>query len=208
MQTVSGYTKMQRLYIVILLVFSTISLDAQPNSFDVRPYDFDTTLKGGYTISFLIDDSLQYLYLKRGNKTITELASSTRGLPYKNLGYVVTDFKDYFVLAHSFGSGNPHNIELIKKSTGINILDKNCAWIDAIEEKDILLYCENKVPTKKDKMVLHNLRTGTKEFYSFPLELLKETEIFSRIVIVRLTSKEFVVSYYANSSIKIKTYSR
>ena len=53
---------------------------------------------------------------------------------YKNLGYVGADFTNYFVLVHSFGLGNPRQIELIKKSTGKNILKENAVWIDADEE--------------------------------------------------------------------------
>ena len=37
---------------------------------EIEPYDYDTTLKGGYTIFFKVDDSLEYLYLKKGNEII------------------------------------------------------------------------------------------------------------------------------------------
>ena len=73
-------------------------------------------------------------------------------MPYKNFGYVGADFTDYFVLTHSFGSGSPHDIELIQKSTGKNILKPGAAWIDQNEQKQILLYSDNDSPLPKDKM--------------------------------------------------------
>ena len=130
---------MRPLYILILTIFVSIFSNAQTMSEgDVEPYEYNTTLKGGYTILFKVKDSLQYLYLKKGSKTITELASTSRGLLYKNLGYVGADFKHYFVLVHSFGSGNPHYIELIRKSTGRNILRDGAAWIDVDEKKEFI----------------------------------------------------------------------
>ena len=99
----------------------------------LETYGYDTILKGGYTISFSLDDSTERLYLKKKNKIIKEIASCSRGLPYKNLGYKAADFTDYFVLAHSFGSGNPNYIELIKKDNGLNILKDGAAWIGANE---------------------------------------------------------------------------
>jgi hypothetical protein len=199
---------MRPTFILIATIFIGLSSNAQEDSNAVFPYDYDTTLKGGYTISFKVDDSLQYLYLKKGKKTIRELSSTSRGLSYKNLGYVVTDFKEYFVLSHSFGSGNPHSIEIIKKSTGSNILDKPAAWIDANEEKEILLYSAEEIPTKKSMMILFNAKTRRKESFSFPNDIIGQTEIFNRIQIVRLTDKEFAITYDVNGQSMMKVYSR
>src|SRR5215203_7311973 len=120
---------MRPFYLLILTTIIGFSSQAQTASIDdIEPYDYDTTLKGGYTISFKVDDSLQYLYLKKGNKTISELSSTSRGMLYKNLGYVGADFTNYFVLVHSFGGGNPHYIDLIKKTTGKNVFKNAPAW--------------------------------------------------------------------------------
>lgn len=200
---------MRPLYILIVTIFISISSNAQTDSTDdVEPYDYDTTLKGGYTISFKVDDRLQYLYLKKGSKTVTELASTSRGMLYKNLGYVGADFKDYFVLVHSFGSGNPHYIELIKKSTGRNTLKDGSAWIDANEEKEFLLYSDNDVPDKKDKMTLYNIRTGQKQFFSFPSDIFGEPQILNRIQISKLTNRQLVIKYDTEKGSKTKVYSR
>ena len=200
---------MKELYIIILALFINVSSNAQIDSTDnIDTYDYDTTLKGGYTISFMVDDSLQYLFLRKGNTVITELSSTSRGLPYKNLGYLVSDFEEYFVLAHSYGSGNPHSIELIKKTTGANILEKPSAWIDAIEEKEILLYSDDEMPTKKSKMTLFNAKTGRKESFSFPSDLLGLTEIFNRIQIEKVTDKQLIIKYETAKDSKTKMYSR
>lgn len=199
---------MRLLYILILTTFVSISSNAQLNSAeDIEPYDYVTKLSGGYTISFKVDNSLQYLYLKKGRRTITELASTSRGILYKSLGYVGADFKDYFVLVHSYGSGNPHDIELIKKTTGQNLL-KGGAWIDVDEKKEFLLYSENDVPSPKDKMTLYNIRTGQKQRFNFPKDIFDEPEILNRIQISKLTDKQLVIKYDTEKRSKLKVYRR
>ncbi len=200
---------MRLLYLFIATIFIGLSSRAQDDSTDqVDPYDYDTTLKGGYTISFKVDDSLQYLYLKKGDKTITELASTSRGMLYKNLGYVGADFQNYFVLVHSFGSGNPHYIELFKKSSGKNILEDDAAWIDANEEKGFLLYSNNYVPAKGDKMILYNVQNGKKQFFNFPSDMFDEPDVLNRIQITKLTDKQLVITYDTEKGSKTKMYSR
>jgi hypothetical protein len=98
---------MRPFYILIAVLFICLFSNAQTDSVgDSGPYDYDTTLKGGYIISFKVDDSLQYLYLKKGTKTIAELSSTSKGMAYLNLGSAEADFTNYFVLIHSFGDGN------------------------------------------------------------------------------------------------------
>lgn len=200
---------MRPLYIFIVTLFVCISLNAQTVSTDeVEPYDYDTTLKGGYSILFKTDDSLQYLYLKKGSKRITELAATSKGMLYKNLGYVGADFADYFVLVQSFGSGNPNYIELIKKATGKNILKEGAAWIDVNEQKEMLLYCNDDVPTPKSKMILYNVRTGKKQLFNFPSPIFNETAILNRIQIKKLTDKQLVIEYDTENGPRTQMYSR
>ena len=200
---------MRPFFIFILTIIINISLKAQTViTNEVEPYDYDTTLKGGYTISFKVDDSLQYLYLKKGNMTITELAATSKGMLYKNLGYVGADFTNYFVLVHSFGSGNPHSIQLIKKVTGKNVLKVAAAWIDADEKKEYLLYSENDVPDKKDRMTLFNIRIGQKQHFSFPVDIFDGPQVLNRIEIKRLTEKKLVIKYDTEQGSKTKLYNR
>ena len=204
---------MYKLVIILFLFFYCHTSAQTPDSIidtedETEPYDYDTILKGGYTILYKTDDSLQYLFLKKGNKVISELSSTSKGLLHKNLGYVAADFKDYFVLAHSFGSGNPHNIELIKKTTGKNILKDWAAWIDFIEDKEMLLYSDNDVPSAKDKMTLLNVKTGQKQFFSFPQDIFDEPQVLNRISIENLTDNELVIKYETENGTRKKIYTR
>jgi hypothetical protein len=200
---------MQPSYIFILTIFFGFSSQAQTASIDdIQPYDYDTTLKGGYSIFFKVDDSLQYLYLKKGNKTITELAATSRGMLYKNLGYVGADFTNYFVLVHSFGGGNPHYIELIKKTTGENLFKNAPAWIGADETKEYLLYSDNDVPDKNDEMTLFNIRTGKRQYFKFPNDIFDGPQVLNRIEISRVTEKQLVITYDTEKGTKTTVYNR
>jgi hypothetical protein len=200
---------MRQLCIFILTIFAVVSSNGQTSSTNsIQPYANDTTLKGGYTIKFIVDDSLQYLYLKKASRTIVELASTSKGMLYKNLGYVSADFSRYFVLVHSFGSGNPNYIELIEKSTGKNVLKAGAAWIDADEKNEYLLYTDNGVPDKKDKMTLYNIRTGQKQFFNFPGTIFDESDVLNRIQISKLTDMQLVIKYDTKKGSKTQVYSR
>ncbi|MFT3823536.1 MAG: hypothetical protein QM731_06425 [Chitinophagaceae bacterium] len=200
---------MRILSFIILILLSGLNLWAQEGSADdvLNPtYDYDTTLKAGYSISFKVDDELQYLYLKKGSRVIAEIASVSKGELTKTLGYKGADFTGYFVLVHSHGGGNPHYIELIKKSTGKNILKNGAAWIDADEKREMLLFCDKDVPGKSDKMILLNIRTGQKQLFAFPADIFTEPQVLNRIKIRSLTSQRLVISYETEKGVKVKTY--
>jgi len=173
---------------------------------EIEPYDYPTKLIGGYNILFKADDSTEYLYLTKGNKRIAELASDVRGGLYKSLGYVGADFKEYFVFVHSYGSGNPHEIELIKKTTGKNILKTDAWWIDVLKKKEALLYSDQDVPTTKDKMILYSVSSGKKRLLSFPKDVFNEPMILYRIKIKTLTDKYLIIKYDTNGHSKMKKY--
>ncbi len=203
-----SYT-LTRVVLFITIFFSCVSSKAQTNTDDESdPYDYDTTLKNGYTIAYKTDDSLQYLFLKKGPITIAEIASTSKGMLHKSLGYLGADFKDYFILLHSFGSGNPNYIQLIKKATGTNILKEGAAWIDVIEQKEILLYCNNDVPKKRDKMILYNIRTGQKQFFAFPEDIFAEPQILNRIKILKLSVTHLIITYETENGVRKTTYIR
>jgi len=170
-------------------------------------YSYDTVLKRGYVISFSVDDSIERLYLKK-DKIIKEIASCSKGLPYQNLGYKVADFTDYFVLAHSFGSGNPTYIDLIKKDEGLNILEKGAAWIGASDSKGFLLYCETGSPTKKDKMILYDVNRNKKTKFNFPESIFDESMVLNRISIDTITDKLLVVKYETKNGVMQQKYNR
>jgi hypothetical protein len=196
------------LLFILTILFSVSSFAQTQSADEIETYDYDTTLSGGYTIEFKVDDSLQYLYLKKGKRRIIELASTSRGMAHKSLGYVGGDFKNYFVFVHSYGSGNPHYIELIKKNTGKNILKDGAAWIDIDEKKGFLLYSNNDVPHPKDKMTLYNVNTGQSQSFPFPRDIFDGPQVLNRIEIHKLTGKQLVIKYETEKGSKIRTYSR
>lgn len=189
-----------------IVAYSQNTPSTENEADDIEPYDYPTKLIGGYNILFKVDDSTEYLYLTRGDKRIAELASDVRGGLYKSLGYVGADFKEYFVFVHSYGSGNPHEIELIKKTTGENILKTDAWWIDVVEKKEVLLYCDQDVPTTKDKMILYSVSTGKKRLFSFPKDIFNEPMILYRIKIKTLTDKYLIIQYDTNGHSKMKKY--
>jgi hypothetical protein len=191
-------------YIFLLLFLSTVNLFAQTNT--AEPYDFPTKLKGGYNLVFKADSDSQYLYLTNKSKTIAEIASTDKGALYKSLGYIAADFNNYFVLAHSYGSGNPTSIALIKKTTGKNILNSSACWIAAIEKQGILLYCNTDVPSEKDKMILYHIASGKMRSFKFPADIFSEPQILNRIEIISLTNKQLVIKYEVDGKAKQKAY--
>lgn len=203
---------MRTIYLLILFLFIGITDYAQkiPSPKDslenIRPYDYKTQLVGGYKILFKADNSTEYLYLTKKGRKVAELSSGSRGMLYKNLGYVGADFKEYFVLVHSFGSGNPHEIELIQKSTGKNILITSACWIDVVEKKETLLYSDQGVPTAKDNMILYNIRNRQKRYFHFPKDIFTEPMILNCIRIKTLTDKFMIIEYEANGHSKTKKY--
>ena len=116
-----------------------------------KEYEYQKKLTSGYRLAYYDDGELQHLVLKRSSTKIRELSTISSGLPQKNLGYIGADFRDYFVLVHSYGSGNPHEIELIQKSTGRNTISEGSAWIDVDQKKDMLLYSPADVPRPSDR---------------------------------------------------------
>ncbi|WP_439185909.1 hypothetical protein [Carboxylicivirga taeanensis] len=111
-------------------------------------YDFQTSLKNGFKLEYRVykesnnPDTLQTIFLIKDTTDIMDLTGgSSYGLPHKNIGYIGADFDSSFVFVQSFGSGNPHEIQLIDKRTGKPL--RKGAWVDANEENQILLYIEN-----------------------------------------------------------------
>lgn len=190
---------MRSILFVLFLFLSLVAKGQQDDS------DYPTRLKGGYKIVFKTD-TLDRLYLQKGDKIITELSDGSKGMLQKSLGYLGADFMDYFVLVHSFGSGNPHEIELIKKSTGNNILQQGACWVDADEKSGFLLYTYDDMPhSSRDKMILYNVVTKQKKYLSFPPEIFKQD--FLDIAIVKVNDSLLVIKYpLTNGGEKQKTY--
>ena len=131
------------------------------------PYDFDTILKNGYNLHFErikkseeINDIECQLTLVKGEKIIDTLNIMGYGPVMKNLGYIGADFNDYFAFVQSFGSGNPHEMQLLRKKDANEILSGFI--VDADEKNELLLYCKGydslmlyDINRKKDKLLVN-----------------------------------------------------
>lgn len=108
-----------------------------------RPYDwFDTILSNGYYLSFSYFQYEGYiskcLILKKGGKYIDTLSIMGYGAPDKNLGCIGGDFNEYFAFVQSFGVGNPHEMQLLMKSTGEKI--REGFFVKKYHSPDLLFY--------------------------------------------------------------------
>lgn len=190
-----------RLFFVFLFV-SIVPLWASGQKLnpclDEQPYEYSTNLKGGYKIVYKTRGEDKYLYLYKKNRRIREITGGfSCGLPHKNLGYVGADFANYFVLVHSFGSGNPHEVKLIRKRDGKNMFAsyREACWIDASERHSIFLYSLDCVPDPDDKIVLMDLITKRKRFLDFPRSVFADPEVLRRTKIVSISKRELVLKF-------------
>lgn len=173
----------------------------------LNPYPYDTILTGGYSLSYVVNGNVQYLFLRK-NDFKKKISENSKGLPHKNLGYVAADFKNYFVLAHSYGSGNPHYIELIRKKDGLNVLSEDAVWIAADERQEFLVYCNSPTPDIKDKILLYNVGKRSIERFDFPKEIYNDPTVINSIILDTVTKDRFVISYEINDSLFKKSYRR
>lgn len=133
---------------------------------EIEPYDFDTILKNGYHLSYRVykdsieNDSLQSLTLVKGNRDIKTLSETSYPMLHKNLGYIAADFGDSFLFAQSYGSGNPEEIQLIKKENGKEL--QTGIIVDLREDQQVLLYIEN-LHQKNEKLKLLDLKNHTEK---------------------------------------------
>ena len=122
------------------------------------PYPYDTLLSNGYYLKHEVfkdpegPQYLQHLVLWKDDLLIKEFPSSSFGLIYKNIGYVSADFEKAFVMTYSYGSGNPHRIELVDKASGQVVVTGT--WVDADESEEVLLYIENEFETDQQLVLL------------------------------------------------------
>lgn len=144
------------IYIIITLTLMSCSFDKGEEIRDIakeynvssvienyEPYLYDTLLSKGYYLSYKVFlDSfydyhkMQSLTLMNNGVKIKEISGCSHGLIHKNLGYIINDFDSLFLFGQSFGSGNPHLIALIEKSSGNESL--RAFYTDL--KGDILLY--------------------------------------------------------------------
>lgn len=180
---------------------------------EIEPYDFDTILKNGFHLSYRVykdsieGDSLQSLTLVKGNRDIKVLSETSYPMLHKNMGYIGADFGDTFLFVQSYGSGNPDEMQLIKKENGESL--KDGVLVDAKEEQKVLLYIEN-LHEKNEKLKLLDLKNNTEkritDFNNFPCT--NDGGLRNCVKIDTVTQKEIVLKTDSEKNNIVKRYHR
>lgn len=167
-------------------------------------YKFDTTLSHGYSLFYKIDDSLQYLYLRHGNK-LDKISWEYKESKQSMLGYIAHDFDKHFVLLHTLhvvGNEDPMSFELFEKNTARVVLKGY--YIDAMYS--VMLYHDEQM------MRLYNVNTGKTEAFDFPeLGNWRKDKLVNMIRLKKITPKTMEIEYYADAEkmeAKTKVYTR
>ncbi|MWB96074.1 hypothetical protein GON26_17040 [Flavobacterium sp. GA093] len=135
----------------------------KPAILEIEPYDFDTILKNDFHLSYRVykdtieNEMLQSLTLVKGNKDIKQISETSFPMLHKNLGYIGGDFGKTFLFVQSFGSGNPHEIQLIEKENG-NVITEG-TLVDSNEKEKVLLYIKNE-HEKEEKLILLDIKNN------------------------------------------------
>ncbi len=160
---------MKTLYLLFLLFAWSLAANAQAQrgkasiTIHVEPYSYDTLLSQGYHLAYRVHldsgetDGLQSLTLVKGKRNIRQLNEISYPLPQKNLGYIGADFGDSFLFVQSYGAGNPHEMQLIKKKTGKELMQG--VWVDVHQTEKVVLYIAN-IYEENETMKLLDLKSG------------------------------------------------
>ena len=179
-------------------------------------YDYETDLKGDFRLEYRVfvesnyPDTLQTIFLMKGSEEIKDLnGGSSYGLPHKNIGYIGADFDSSFVFVQSFGSGNPHEIQLIDKKSGKELLKGT--WVDADENEQILLYIENE-HEQNEKLLIYDVKNEN-EIISTGFEKSKCVEhviggLRNCVEIETVTTDEIVLKIDTDEERILKKYNR
>lgn len=164
-----------------------------------HPYDyFDTILSNGYHLSFSYfqknkdDQILKCLTLKRGEIIIDTLNIMGYAALHKNLGYIGTDFKDYFAFVNSFGSGNPHYLTLIRKKDAKQI--KTGYIISSNLNPELLVY-EDKADGKLKIFDFENMKDIDINDINYDCFIWQLSEA---LTIKKVTKSEVFIEYIDN----------
>ena len=171
------------------------SLSNQDTENIVSDYNFDTTLKGGYKISYIKNDTAQYLYLDKGNMhKLLSVAENDESV--KLLGVKLADYTECFVLGHPLhilNNENPIPFELYNKITGDTLLTGY--FIDANEDKNVLLYYTATKESVSDSMTLLDVTQHKKEKFKFPGINTNDIRLINRIHLKEITTNSFSIEF-------------
>ena len=182
---------------------------------DFEPYDYDTILSGGYNLKYKVykdqksNEKLQSLTLRKVEDEIAMLNETSFPMLFKNLGYIGADFDSSFVFVQSFGSGNPHYIQLIDKTTGQEL--RKGTWVDVEESEQVLLYIENE-HEENEELIIYDVKNRN-EIISKGFENSKCVEhviggLRNCVEIDTVTSDEIILKIETDEERIIKKYNR
>jgi len=146
----------------------------------------------------------------KGSIDIKDLnGGSSYGLPLKNIGYLGADFDSSFIFVQSFGSGNPHKIQLIDKKTGKEL--RKGTWVDADEKEQVMLYIENE-HEQNEKLIIYDVKNKN-EIISTGFEKSKCIEhiiggLRNCVEIDTVTSDKIILKVETDEERIIKKYNR
>ena len=179
-------------------------------------YNYQTVLKNGYRLEYKVyvepnsTDTLQTIFLMNGITEIKDLnGGSSYGLPQKNIGYIGADFDSSFVFVQSFGSGNPHYIQLIDKKSGKEL--RKGTWVDADEKEQVLVYLKDE-HKETEKLIIYDVKKSN-EIISTGFEKSKCVEhviggLRNCVEIDTVTTDQIVLKIETDEEKIIKKYNR
>lgn len=162
------------------------------------------SLKGNCQVYYAMNDSLYFLYLKKGD-SLYLLNKTTQYTSLHHLGVVAGDEQKCFIIGHDNGNGAPYSYEYIDKQSGNNPLGYGKLLLDmaSIGNTMYLLYADT-LENAKAGLVLFNTDNRWKEYYELKAP-------YWELHIDTLTTKELGIRYTLNkegSKLGYKIYHR
>lgn len=185
----------------------------EPKKLEIEPYDFDTILKNGFHLSYRVykdtieNETLQSLTLVKGKQDIKQISETSFPMLHKNLGYIGADFGETFLFIQSFGSGNPHEIQLIEKENGKIITTG--VLVDKNEAEKVLLYIKNE-HEKNQKLILLDIKNNKEKIITDfnNLECTHTGGLRNCIVIDTVMKNEIIIKTDSEEDNLTKKYNR
>ena len=180
---------------------------------EFEPYDFDTILKNNFHISYRVYNDtlengiLQSLTLVKGTKDIKQISETSYPMLHKNLGYIGADYGSSFLFIQSYGSGNPHEIQLIKKENG-EIITKG-VLVDQNEIEKIILYIKNE-HQENEKLILLDIKNSKEKIITDfrNIECSHIGGLRNCIEIDTIMKNQIIIKTNSEDNVIIKKYNR
>ena len=181
--------------------------------FEFEPYDFDTILKNNFHLSYRVykdtleNGILQSLTLVKGKKDIKQISETSYPMLHKNLGYIGADYGSSFLFIQSYGSGNPHEIQLIKKENGKIITEG--VLVDQNEIEKVILYIKNE-HQENEKLILRDIKNSKEKIITdfSNIECSHIGGLRNCIEIDTIMKNQITIKTNSENNVIIKKYNR